>query len=216
MWNFSEKDIEDYLVSKKKFFIGRKGYQIITNQFPVTIPQSVIPNNILQINFNFKQADDNILPIIDGIERVPDLLAYKIPKYSPGKKSELRVIEIKNKVACFSDVSQLNQYVNLFKFLIWYNIDNINSKLHITKNYNVKGYLFARGVPVDVWCSANTLFKKKKEKEDNIDLIGYEIESKTTKKGIKNIRFINFSKKYKSMLNRNIKQYKKLIVVNVK
>jgi len=215
MWDFSEKDIEDYLLKKKKFSIGKKGYQIITNQFPVTMPQSVIPNNIMQIGFNFKQTDNSILPIIDGIERVPDLLAYKIPKYRSGKKSELRVIEIKNKVACFSDISQLNQYINLFKFLIWYNIDNINSKLHITKNYNVKGFLFARGIPAYVWCSANTLFKKKKE-EDSIDLIGYEIESRIAKKGIKNIRFINFSQKYKSMLNRNIKQYKKLILVDKK
>ena len=216
MWDYSEKDIERFFLKRKRFFIGKKGFQIITNQFHVTIPQSVTQNNIQQTKLHFKEAGEKILPIIDGIERIPDLLAYKTPKNCPIEKSELRVIEIKKNVASLSDVAQLNQYVNILKFLVKYNIDDINSKLRITRNYNVKGFLFARGIPVDVWCSANRLFKEKNKKEDSIDLIGYEIESKSIKKGIRNIKIINFSQKYKSMLNRNIKQYKKLILVDIK
>ena len=206
MWDYSEKDIEQYFLKKKIFEIDGAKYQIISNQFRITIPESVTPQNQLNIFNELK-----MLPIVEGIERVPDFLAYKIPKMQKGKKGEIRICEIKNRPAILKDVSQLNQYINLIKFLIKHNIGGINKKLKITKTFNVKGFLFARAIPIDVWLATNALHKS----NDRIELIGYEIKSNKIRKSIKKIDLLNFTKKYRTKIKYSVRKYKNIINFNI-
>jgi len=206
MWDYSEKDIEQYFLKKKIFKIDGTKHQIITNQFRITIPESVTPQNQLNIFNELK-----MLPIVEGVERVPDFLAYKVPKMQKGKKGELRICEIKNRPAILKDVSQLNQYINLINFLIKHNISDINKKLKITKTFRVKGFLFARAIPIDVWLATNALHKS----NDRIELIGYEVQSNKISKGIRRIEFLNFTKKYRAKFKYSVKKYKNIINFNM-
>jgi len=206
MWDYSERDIEQYFLKKKIFKINGTKYQIITNQIRITIPESVTPQNQLNIFNELK-----MLPIVEGVERVPDFLAYKIPKMQKGKKGELRICEIKNRPAILKDVSQLNQYINLIKFLIKHNISGINKKLKITKTFNVNGFLFAKAIPIDVWVATNELHKS----NDRIELIGYEVQSNKISKGIRRIEFLNFTKKYRTKIKYSVRKYKNIINFNI-
>lgn len=206
MWDYSERDIEQYFLKKKIFKIDGTKYQIISNQFRITIPEFVTPQNQLNIFNELK-----MLPIVEGVERVPDFLTYKIPKMQKGKKGELRICEIKNRPAILKDVSQLNQYINLIKFLIKHNISSINKKLKITKTFNVKGFLFARAIPIDVWLATNALHKS----NDRIELIGYEVQSNKISKGIRRIEFLNFTKKYRTKIKYSVRKYKNIINFNI-
>jgi len=197
MWGFSEKHIEDWLTRPARgsqsaiVRIDGEAYVVLWSQAKMKVPDSVRPNPQPPL-FSELRGCEGFCPKVDGEDQYPDLITYRKPKTS----REIVVFELKAVNATAAHVAQLRRYMNLAKFHLDHDVDDFRRRLGFGRPSRVTGILLAPFIPPRLWLECCTQWPSDGSAPD-IQLVAYELQSKPGKPAIGDIKFLNWTNRYR-------------------
>lgn len=207
MWGFTEKDVERFLAEPRAgrqtatIRIDKDQYVVLRSQVELTAVEGVRQNPQKPL---FRELGHlaEFLPQIDGQPQFPDIITYKYPK----SHKQLVVFELKNAHAKDEHVAQLRRYVNLLQYYVNHNVEDVRRALGIGPGkFMVSGVLLARSVSKKVWLGACLPYN---DKQPQVELIAFEVESDPKRRRIRHVRFLDFTKHYAQAFHKVAKKHR--------